>query len=61
MVLYWRDGLAVVKQLFANPIFADCLEMTPYRLLETGTDDRAYGEYMSGNYAWDYQVCVSLY
>lgn len=56
ITLYWRDGLEVVKNLFSNPVFAGCLEVTPYRLIEEETGERAYGEFMSGAFAWNYQV-----
>ncbi|KAG2069819.1 hypothetical protein BDR04DRAFT_1128692 [Suillus decipiens] len=29
--LYWRDGLDVVKHLFANPVFMPCMDFQPYR------------------------------
>ncbi|KAG1832346.1 hypothetical protein F4604DRAFT_1606038 [Suillus subluteus] len=29
LMLYWRDGLDVVKHLFANPIFAPCMDLRP--------------------------------
>lgn len=56
IVLYWRDGLEVIASLFSNPVFANAMEYTPYQLLEEGTGARAYGEFMSANYAWDYVV-----
>lgn len=57
MVLYWRNGLEVVAELFANPIFAACLETTPYKLYDKETNQRVYGEFMSADFANDYQVC----
>jgi hypothetical protein len=56
MTLFWRDGLEVVAHLFANPVFAHCMETTPYILLERKECIRAYGEFMSGQFAWDYHV-----
>lgn len=56
MVLYWRDGLEVIASLFANPVFANSMEYTPYRLRERLTGARAFGEFMSGDFAWDYAV-----
>ncbi|KAG2144683.1 uncharacterized protein EDB93DRAFT_1046430, partial [Suillus bovinus] len=26
LMLYWRDGLEVIKHLFANPVFAPCMD-----------------------------------
>jgi hypothetical protein len=54
MTLYWRDGLEVVKHLFANPIFATCIKMNPYKLLEVETGSHVYGEFVSAEYAWNY-------
>ncbi|KAG1724156.1 uncharacterized protein EDB91DRAFT_1239997 [Suillus paluster] len=31
LVLYWRDGLDVVKHLFANPVFVPCMDFQPYQ------------------------------
>ncbi|KAF8230855.1 hypothetical protein L208DRAFT_1058103, partial [Tricholoma matsutake] len=56
LILYWHNGLEVAAHLFSNPVFAQCLELKPYRLYDT-TDAHlcVYGEYMSGDHAWDYQ------
>ncbi|KIM88976.1 hypothetical protein PILCRDRAFT_61652 [Piloderma croceum F 1598] len=54
MTLFWRDGLEVVAHLFANPVFAHCMEFSPYALFEKEDRIRAYGEFMSGQFAWDY-------
>lgn len=56
MIIYWRDGLEVIKYIFANPVFAHCMEYTPYELYDKETGLRAYGEFMSGNFANRYQV-----
>ena len=56
MTLFWRDGLEVVAFLFANPVFAHCMETTPYALWEREENMRAYGEFMSGQFAWQYHV-----
>jgi hypothetical protein len=61
MTLYWCDGLKVVKYLFANPVFATCMEMTPYKLLDKETGLPVYGEFMSGDFAWEYQVSVPVW
>ncbi|KAG1736469.1 uncharacterized protein EDB91DRAFT_1055670, partial [Suillus paluster] len=56
LVLYWRDGLDVVKHLFANPVFAPCMDFQPYREFEGADSQRAYGEFMMlilrGRYRW---------
>ena len=59
--LYWRDPLEVAQDLYRNPIFSGCLEKNPYRLHpRSHPNDRVYGEFMSGDFAWEYQVC-SIY
>jgi len=60
MMLFWWDGLDVVTHLFANPIFANSMETTPYKLFEQEDNVRAYGEFMSAQFAWDYHVCARL-
>jgi hypothetical protein len=57
IVLYWRDGLEVVKQLFANPIFASYMETTPYKLMDDETNLQVYGEFMSAEFTWNYHLC----
>lgn len=57
IVLYWRNPLEVVKDLYRNPIFSSCLEHNPYCLYSVSRpEDRIYNEFMSGQFAWDYQV-----
>lgn len=56
ITLYWRDGLEVVKYLFANPVFSTCMEVNPYKLLDEETGLRVYGDFMSAEFAWEYQV-----
>jgi hypothetical protein len=55
LTLYWRDGLEVIKHLYSNPIFAQSIAMSPYRMYE---DDnvRIYREFMSADEAWRIQV-----
>jgi len=61
IVLYGHDGLEIIKQLFANPVFANCMETTPYKLLDDEMNLQVYGEFMSAIYAWDYHVCIFLF
>jgi hypothetical protein len=56
MTLYWRDRLDVITYLYSNPVFANSMENTPYTLIDTEENIRAYGEFMSGRLAWEYQV-----
>jgi hypothetical protein len=59
-MLFWGDGLEVIKHLFANLIFANSMETTPYKLFEKEDNVRAYGEFMSAQFAWDYHVHARL-
>ncbi|KAG1816298.1 hypothetical protein DFJ58DRAFT_751690 [Suillus subalutaceus] len=55
LFLYWRDGLDIVKHLFANPVFAPCMDFQAYREFEGPDRQRAYGEFMSTDHAWEIQ------
>ena len=59
MTLYWRDGLQVVAHLFVNPVFANCMETTPYQLFDGEENIHAYSEFMSAEFAWEYHVRFS--
>jgi hypothetical protein len=52
--LIWRDGLAVTKDLFANPIFANHMIYDPHVVM-TGSE-REYGEFFTGERAFFIQV-----
>ena len=64
MVLYWHDGLKVIKHLFANPMFSNCMELDPYKLMDLHAvnpiKSHVYGEFMSGEYAECYVVCIFI-
>lgn len=49
-MLYYRDGLEVIEYLFCNPIFAQCMEMSPYQLFDENNRP-VVGEFMSGEWA----------
>ncbi|KAG2116454.1 uncharacterized protein F5147DRAFT_743089 [Suillus discolor] len=51
--LIWRDGLEVVKDLFANPIFSNHMMYDPH-IVTTGSE-REYGEFFTANMAFDIQ------
>ncbi|KAH7906891.1 hypothetical protein BJ138DRAFT_1137785 [Hygrophoropsis aurantiaca] len=57
IMLYWRDGLEVIEHLFCNPVFAQCIDLTPYREYERTPrgNERVYGEFMSADHAWNIQ------
>ncbi len=57
IVLYWRNPLDVVKDLYRNPIFSSCLEHNPYRLYSNflpEPEHRIFSEFMSGG------ICLEL-
>ena len=61
IVLYWRDGLEVAKQLFSNLVFASCMDFKPYQEFEetSAGKERIYSEFMSADHFW--QIQVSFY
>jgi hypothetical protein len=59
--LFYRDPLKCIESLLNSPLVADDIELAPYRIFKTVEKSiREYGEWMSGNVAWEMQVCVSL-
>lgn len=60
MILYWRDAVEVTQQLFSNPIFTRSMDMSPYRHHSVDNDERVYGEFMSGDMAWEYAVRLHI-
>lgn len=65
IIIYFRDGVEIIESLFSNPVFANCMETTPYRLFDDtpesrGSSNPVIGDFMSADYAWDYQVCRRL-
>ncbi|KAG1840969.1 hypothetical protein C8R48DRAFT_781568 [Suillus tomentosus] len=57
LMLYWRDGLEVVKYLFSNPVFAPCMDFQSYKEYKVidGHSQQVYGEFMSADVAWEIQ------
>ena len=59
--LFYRDPLECIESLLNSPLVADNIEFTPYRIFKTAEKSiREYSEWMSGNVAWEMQVCVPL-
>jgi len=59
--LFYRDPLECIESLLTSPLASDDIEFTPYRVFKTAEKSiREYNEWMSGNVAWEMQVCVSL-
>jgi len=58
MVLYFRDSLDCLQRLLGNPLFAGQMDFCPYRLYRTAQHlVRVYSEWMTGDGAWEMQVC----
>ncbi|KAG1791079.1 uncharacterized protein HD556DRAFT_1433078 [Suillus plorans] len=51
--LIWRDGLEVVQDLFANPIFANHMTYDPHVVVDGG--EREYSEYFTAQQAYEIQ------
>ncbi|KAG1838975.1 hypothetical protein F4604DRAFT_1885387 [Suillus subluteus] len=51
--LIWRDGLEVVEDLFANPIFANHMTYDPHVVVDS--DDHEYSEYFTARQAFEIQ------
>lgn len=59
--LFYRDPLECIELLLNSPLVADDIEFTPYRIFKTVEKSiREYSEWMSGNAAWEMQVCMSF-
>jgi hypothetical protein len=58
MYLFYRDALDCVEYLFGNPLFSNHMDFCPVRLYQDAEQTiRVYSEWMSGNAAWEMQVC----
>lgn len=60
--LYYRDPLECLQSLFHSPLVADYIDLSPFRLF-TAADKlmRVYTEWLSGDAAWEMQVCIRFY
>jgi hypothetical protein len=57
--LFYRDPIECIISLLNSPLSANDIEFTPYRVFRTAEKlVRVYSEWMSGNVAWDMQVCT---
>jgi hypothetical protein len=56
--LFYRDSLDCVEYLLGNPLFADSMDFCPVRLYQDAEQTvRVYTEWLTGNAAWEMQVC----
>ncbi|EGO18433.1 hypothetical protein SERLADRAFT_444104 [Serpula lacrymans var. lacrymans S7.9] len=57
MILLWRDGLEVARHLFANPVFANHIDLDPKNVfVDYNKVEKEYGEFMTAEYAWECQA-----
>ncbi|KAG1847301.1 hypothetical protein DFJ58DRAFT_663368, partial [Suillus subalutaceus] len=57
--LFWRDPIECLESLFSNPLFHDKLNFIPRHVYKTAARLlRVYSEWLTGNSAWDVQVCA---
>ena len=60
MHFFYRDALDCVEYLFGSPLFADKMDFSPVRLYRDAEQTiRVYSEWMTGDAAWDMQVCTT--
>lgn len=60
LTLYYRDGLDCFKFLLANPLFAEYMDFSPrHEYVSEDKSERLYNEMMTGDLAWNLQVCGS--
>jgi hypothetical protein len=58
LTLYYRDGLEVFKFLFGNPEYEGFMSYEPYKVYTCQRKEkRIYTEMMTGDWAWECQVC----
>jgi len=58
--VWFRDPHQVVQNMLANPDYASEVDMRPYREFATETDERQWQDFMSGDWAWNQAVRLSL-
>ena len=56
--VYFRDPLAVARNMISNPEFKNQFDYAPYREFEDGV--RRWTDVMSGDWAWKQAVCLYL-
>ncbi|KAG0708249.1 hypothetical protein DFH29DRAFT_979532 [Suillus ampliporus] len=54
--LFWRDPVECLEALFSNPLFHDKLDFVPRRVYTTAARlTRVYLEWLTGDFAWEFQ------
>lgn len=61
IVVYYRDGLECLEELFADPKFVDQMDFRPRKeFADSECKNRVFGEYMTADRAWNIQVTILL-
>jgi len=59
--LYWQDPVACLESILHNPLIADHIGMVPFKLFKSAEKlMQVYTEWLSGDRAWDIQVCLCM-
>ncbi|KAG2135326.1 hypothetical protein DEU56DRAFT_738053 [Suillus clintonianus] len=51
--VWFRDPREVIRNMLANPMYADEVDYQPYREYASATDERQWKDFMSADWAWD--------
>jgi hypothetical protein len=54
--VWYRDPREVIRNMLANPDYAQEFDYRPYREFSTESDTRQWKDFMSGDWAWDQAV-----
>ena len=58
--LYYCNAIKCIEALFSNPLFANSIQYSPFCIFKTAEKlVHIYGEWMSGDIAWNLQVSYS--
>ena len=56
--LYYRDPIDCLQSILHNPLFQDYIQFHPFQLFWSAEGAmRVYTEWLSGDAAWEMQVC----
>lgn len=60
--LYWREPIAIVQYLVANPQLREGMQFAPVKVFEEedGKQKRIFSEMWTGEWWWRMQVCGLL-
>lgn len=57
LVLYYRDPIECVEFAMKNPLFSGQIEYQPRKVFNS-SGERVYGDWITGDGAWDLQVRI---